>query len=122
MKVIKIDTESTLSVMEIAAPIGENLRKELDGYIELVHPMGLSRPYCMVVDEEGLLKALPDNPVGYYLYGTHLHGNPIVGNIFILKEVYGDFAGLSDEEAEILSGQLSPIAETFKNAKEAGII
>ena len=72
-------------------------------WIEIVHPVGLTEPYLMVVDEEGLLKDRPAlNVIASYLYGTHEHGQPIVGNAVIIKEVETDegaeLAWLTEEE------------------------
>lgn len=67
-------------------------------------PRGLPAPLMMLVNEEGLLEGLPMNTIGSILYGTQIHGQPIVGNIVIMKEgwVNGepDIVGL--EEPDIL--------------------
>ena len=56
----------------------------------------------MVVNEEGLLHKLPLNAFGSILYGTQIHGCPIVGDIVIMKEdmvVDGlDFVELTDSD------------------------
>jgi hypothetical protein len=56
----------------------------------------------MVVDEEGLLKPNELNPVGSWFYESDKHGEPIVGNVLILREEYGDdgpeCAGMSDDD------------------------
>ena len=58
------------------------------GGTERVHPMGLDRPYSMMVNEEGLLLGLPMNRLGSELYGTPKHGQPIVGDVVFLKDGY----------------------------------
>jgi hypothetical protein len=80
--------------------------KHFNGFFEIVHPKRLSKPFCMVADEEGLLKGLPKNEVGSFLYETDNHGIPIVGDVFLLKETLGlygyEFAGLTDREVSAL--------------------
>ena len=70
--------------------------------IEHVLPKGLKSPYCMLVNEEGLLKDLPFNLIGSLLYQTPIHGNVVVGNIIIMKDgiVDGepDIIGLDDDD------------------------
>ena len=82
------------------------MQKAVGGYIECVHPRGLSYPFCMVVNEEGLLMDLPINFAGCFLYQAP---SPIVGDILILKEGQNEFGELcfvtmdSDEVFEILA-------------------
>lgn len=85
----------------------ETIGKAVGGYIEVVHPKGLPDPYCMIVNEEGLLQNLPWNLFGSFLYGTIYHGNPIVGDIVILKEGFTtpgerDFIGLDEDDIKFL--------------------
>lgn len=74
------------------------------GCIEIVHPQGLKPPYCMIVNDEGLLKKLPLNRAGSLLYGTQFHGSPIVGDIVIMAEGWTpegpDIIGIPEERAE----------------------
>ena len=70
-------------------------------------PKGLPGPFCMVVNEEGLLRGLPLNLFGCILYDTVRHGNPIVGDIVILKEGFTtpgerDFIGLDEDDIKFL--------------------
>ena len=75
-------------------------------WIEVVRHMRLPEGIVMVVDEEGLLKDNIMNPVGCWFYETDKHGDPIVGNIMILKEVEGpeglEFDGLTDDEVNMV--------------------
>lgn len=86
MKGLVITTENEMQVREFGEPAYETIGKAVGGWIEVVHPKGLPDPFCMVVNEEGLLHGLPLNLFGCILYDTVRHGNPIVGNIVILKE------------------------------------
>ena len=81
MKGLVITTENKMQVREFGEPAYETIGKAVGGWIEVVHPKGLPDPFCMVVNEEGLLHGLPLNLFGCILYDTVRHGNPIVGNI-----------------------------------------
>ena len=111
MKGLIITTRNTMHTADFERPAYKSVGKAVDGYIEIVHPRRLEFPYCMIVNEEGLLRGLPLNPYGSYLYGTEAHGNPIVGDIVILKEGFvngePDLVGLSDEECSTFADQIS---------------
>jgi hypothetical protein len=100
-----------MRIADFDRPAYKSVGKAVDGYIEIVHPRRLEFPYCMIVNEEGLLRGLPLNPYGSYLYGIEAHGNPIVGDIVILKEGFvngePDLVGLSDEECSTFADQIS---------------
>jgi hypothetical protein len=111
MKGLIITTRNTMRIAGFDRPAYKSVGKAVDGYIEIVHPRRLEFPYCMIVNEEGLLRSLPHNLYGSYLYGTEVHGNPIVGDIVILKEGFvngePDLVGLSDEECSTFADQIS---------------
>lgn len=73
-------------------------------WIEIVHPKRLPNGFVMIVDEEGLLKPNVLNHVGSWFYESDKHGDPIVGNILILKEEFGDegaeCVGMSDADVD----------------------
>lgn len=76
-------------------------------FIETVYPRGLEEPYMMIVDEEGLLKDKPImNFYASWLYETHKHGHPIVGDVLIMKQVFTssgmNIGGLEKYEAEAI--------------------
>ncbi len=54
--------------------------------IDIVMAKRLPEPYRMVVDDEGIVRGLPINPRASWLYGADIHGNPICGDVLILKE------------------------------------
>ena len=70
----------------------------------------LSENLSMIVDESGLIKGLPDNKIASRLYGTHIHGAPIVGDAFMCSEDYVeedgfwelDLVWLTEEQADEL--------------------
>lgn len=52
---------------------------------------------CMMIDENGKLKEEKYmNPIASWLYGTHRHGDPIVGNAMLVLE--------GDESLEYMNG------------------
>jgi hypothetical protein len=114
VKAIKVDTNCNVSVVEVRGGVYDAMREYLNGYPERVRPYGLPHPYCMMVDEEGRLKNLPLNPVGSYLYGTHNHRAPIVGDIYLLIEPQrGEISPLTDADIKKLSF-VTDIAQTLK--------
>lgn len=64
------------------------LQKAIDcDCIDIVHAANLPEPYCLVVDDEALLKSKPCiNLYASYLYGTLDHGQPICGDCIIMKD------------------------------------
>ena len=81
-------------------------------WIEVVYPKGY--PYCLVVDEEGLLNEKLINPYASYMYGMQIHGQPIVGSALILKQGEdGQPEGFTDDEAEDLVKKLENNFETI---------
>lgn len=110
MKGIVITTADDVSVQDFTPPLHESLGRAVGGYIEIVHPQGLNRPYCMVVNEEGLIHELPLNRAGPLLYGTQFHGSPIVGDIVIIAEGWTpegrDIVGIPEECAEKVAQEL----------------
>lgn len=86
MKGIVITTKYEMRVQEFSEPACESIGEAVGGWIEVVRPVRLRRPYCMIVNEEGRLLNLPTNAFGSFLYGTDKHGSPIVGDIVLLKD------------------------------------
>lgn len=85
MKGIVITTKCEMRVQEFSEPTYKSIGEAVGGWIEIVHPVRLKRPYCMVVNEEGVLRNLPFNAFGSFLYGADKHGSPIAGDIVLLK-------------------------------------
>lgn len=102
MKGVVFTPDEKMYVKDFGEPLYESLGEVVEGWIEVVHPRGLKSPYCIVVNEEGLLKKLPVNPLGSVWYQTWKHGYPIVGNIVVMKDGFvngePDIVGLSDVE------------------------
>lgn len=103
---VAVTTDGRAYVKEFGYPLHRSCEDTLGGWIETVRPRGLDRPYMMLVNEKGRLHDLPFNLVGCFLYQTHIHGQPIVGNIILMAEGYRngerDIVGLEEDEAEKL--------------------
>lgn len=107
MKGIVITAKYEVRVQEFSEPAYQSIGEAVGGWIEVVHPVQLGRPYCMVVNEEGLLRNLPMNVLGSFLYGTDTHGSPIVGDIVLLREGINsdgeyDLLGLTEQDIKHL--------------------
>ena len=115
MKGIVVTTNLEIRIEEFSDPLYKTVGSAVGGYIEHVKPARLRHPYCMIVNEEGRLLDLPLNYVGSYFYGTDQHGEPIVGNIVIMKDGYRggepDIVGLSDVEAEQIKDVIIDLIE-----------
>lgn len=115
MKGIVVTTDLEIRIEEFSDPLYKTAGSAVGGYIEHVKPARLRHPYCMIVNEEGRLLDLPLNYVGSYFYGTDQHGEPIVGNIVIMKDGYRggepDIVGLNDVEAEQIKDVIIDLIE-----------
>lgn len=115
MKGIVVTTDLEIRIEEFSDPLYKTVGSAVGGYIEHVKPARLRHPYCMIVNEEGRLLYLPLNYVGSYFYGTDQHGEPIVGNIVIMKDGYRggepDIVGLNDVEAEQIKDVIIDLIE-----------
>lgn len=102
MKGLVINTKNKCHVEEYGEPLYRTVGETVGGYIEIVHPKGLPSPYCMIVNEEGLIRELPVNLMGSILYESHIHGSPVVGNVVIMKDGFRngerDIVGLDAED------------------------
>lgn len=115
MKGIVVTTDLEIRIEEFSDPLYKTVGSAVGGYIEHVKPARLRHPYCMIVNEEWRLLDLPLNYVGSYFYGTDQHGEPIVGNIVIMKDGYRggepDIVGLNDVEAEQIKDVIIDLIE-----------
>ena len=115
MKGIVVTTDLEIRIEEFSDPLYKTVGSAVGGYIEHVKPARLRHPDCMIVNEEGRLLDLPLNYVGSYFYGTDQHGEPIVGNIVIMKDGYRggepDIVGLNDVEAEQIKDVIIDLIE-----------
>ena len=113
MKGIVVTTDLEIRIEEFSDPLYKTVGSAVGGYIEHVKPARLRHPYCMIVNEEGRLLDLPLNYVGSYFYGTDQHGEPIVGNIVVMKDGFRDgepdIVGLDDSEVEQVKHTISTL-------------
>ena len=112
MKGIVITTKNEMRVQEFSEPAYKSIGEAVGGWIEVVRPVRLKRPYCMIVNEEGALINLPRNIFGSFLYGTNYHGNWILGDIVLLKEGINsdgerDILGLDEQDIKYLRDMVS---------------
>lgn len=104
MYALVVNTKNEIRRVEYDPPHYDVLREAVGGWYEHVHPIGLNRPYSMMVNEEGLLLDLPTNLLGSILYGTPIHGQYICGDIVFVKDGYHDgepdVVGMDNNEAQ----------------------
>ena len=127
MKAVTVTTDDAIDIIEVkenGSPLYKQMSEAVGGYYENVYPrrfQGEYQDFVMVVNEEGLIKGLPLNRTGCFLYGTDIHGSPIVGNVIILKKGYfegePDIVALTDEEAEKVKQYLMNNVQELKGAK-----
>lgn len=103
MKTIKITTNNKLSIIDVDFDDYRDIQKAVGcDCFETVKTQFMysffGEPTLFFVDESGLLKDLPINLVGSAFYGTHLHGNPIVGDIVFGIPVYDTIEAPKDVE------------------------
>lgn len=115
MKGIVITTKNEMRVQEFSEPAHRSIGDAVGGWIEIAHPMRLEQPYCVIVNEEGLLLGLPANSFGSYLYGADWHGNRVVGDIVLLKEGINsdgepDILGLDEQDIKRLCDMVSTVS------------
>ena len=106
MIALVVNTKNEIRRVEYDPPHYDVIKEAVGGWYEHVHPLGLDRPYSMMVNEEGVLLGLPMNRLGSELYGTPRHGQPIVGDVVFLKDGYDggepDVVGMTEDEAQRL--------------------
>ena len=111
MKAVTVTHDLKIGFTELDKPLYKSAGEIVGGWIEIVRPRGLQRPYVMIVNEEFLLLELPRNEIGCYLYQTYDHGHPICGNFLILKEQGEDLVGLMDIEVIQVMGAMAKVRD-----------
>lgn len=112
MKGIVITTKNEMRVQEFSEPVHRSIGDAVGGWIEVVHPKRLEYPYCMVINEEGVIRKLPTNSFGSFLYGIDRHCIPVLGDIVLLKEGINsdgepDILGLNGQDIKYLCDMVS---------------
>ena len=102
MKAILITTDDQILTVKVEQPLYKSIGSLVDGFIEIVRPINLPRPFVMVCNEDYCALELPENILGSFMYGSHIHGHPVQGNIVIMKERAEDLEGLTEWEVNQL--------------------
>lgn len=104
MKTVKVTTDNKISIIDVDFDDFRSIQRAIGGYFETVHTQLMADYFkdpsvIMLVDEEGLVKELPLNPVGSALYrGT------IAGDLIFARAQGEDI--IAPENAEALKGRL----------------
>ena len=89
------------------------LHELLNGFFEIVRPLACPRHIIMLVDDEGILKDLPFNPLAAALYGQYIAGNAI-----IMREGFvngePDIVGLQTPDIAHMVPRLNAIRKGYK--------
>ena len=97
-------------------------------YIDIVHPYGIDEiaetynlksllgKFCIICDDEALLKAEPKvNVIASLLYGVDDHGQPLCGDVLIAKDEETEdgieCVGLDDAEMMLLQVCINSLIE-----------
>ena len=110
---------------DFGEPLYQAVKETLGGYMEHVIPTWLPEPYCLLINDEGKLRGLPVNEVGSIWYGSHLHGDPIVGNIIVMMDGYKDgerdIVGMTPEQCNAIINEVYEVTdEEWKLVDEPG--
>ena len=108
MKTIMIQPDGAVSVKEISSI--NVVKAHFNRTIELVMSPHLPSGIIMAVDEEGKINGLPKNDFGSWLYEADLHGDVIVGDVFLVKieqspDTSCNVVGLTDEDIQDLAAR-----------------
>jgi hypothetical protein len=92
MNALKLSTNGDINLIDLKEHEFEYnflaMQKAIDcSMVDIVHAVNLPDPYCLVVDDEALLVEKPTvNLVASYIYGTVEHGQPICGDVLVMKD------------------------------------
>ena len=128
-KTVKITTDNHISVVDVPWDVeaqGEMIGADCTETVKTQRMYDLFKDYVvMIVDESGLIKDLPDNPVASYLYGADNHGHTIAGDV--LFGVQNGPEILPPDDAEAMKGflmqqfpELKAVAREKKRGKGSG--
>jgi hypothetical protein len=114
IRCFKVTTNKETSIVECEEPLYKSIGEHVGGYVEGVsiqfsrRTLGIHRSVVMVVNEEGLIRELPQNMLGSLLYG-----GVIVGDIVFCRETMGpegmDWTSIYDEDIAIIKKCLDAI-------------
>lgn len=104
MKTVKVTTDNKISIIDVDFDDFRSIQRAIGGHFETVHTQLMADYFkdpsvIILVDEEGLIKELPLNPVGSALYqGT------IAGDLIFAQAQGKDI--IAPENAEALKDRL----------------
>lgn len=109
MKTVKVTTDNKVSIIDVDFDDFRSIQKAIGGHFETVHTQLMADYFkdpsvIMLVDEEGLVKGLPENALGCALYEAASHGCPIVGDLIFARVQDDDI--IAPENAEALKDML----------------
>ena len=86
MKTVKVTTDNIVSVIDVDFDDFRDIQRAIGGHFEMVHTQLMTDYFhdpsvIMLVDEEGLIKELPLNPVGSALYRGIIAGDLIFAQV-----------------------------------------
>lgn len=106
-RIMKIDCNGKIDILESNTDdIRTIVKKDLSSIFEIVRPRGLNKDFFMLVDENGYEKNSAINIIGCELYQTYIHGVPILGPIYIVRNKYNELSGLSNEDIRFFLSEL----------------
>ena len=113
MKTVKVTTDNIVSVIDVDFDDFRDIQRAIGGHFEMVHTQLMTDYFhdpsvIMLVDEEGLIKELPLNPVGSALY------RGIIAGDLIFAQVKGEDIDAPDDVA----GLKERLLHTFIGLKE----
>ncbi len=119
MKTVKVTTDNRISLIDIDFNDFKSIQQAIGGHFETVRTRLMVDYFrdpsvIMLVDEDGLIKELPENALGCALYGTPQHGFPIVGDL-VFARVDGENI-VAPDDPEALKHRL---LHTFTGLREA---
>ena len=82
MKTVKVTTDNKISIIDVDFDDFRSIQRAIGGHFETVHTQLMADYFkdpsvIILVDEEGLVKELPLNPVGSALYRGKIAGDLI---------------------------------------------
>lgn len=102
MKTVKVTADNVVSIIDVDFDDFRDIQRAVGGHFEPVHTARMAKVFrpdiIMLVDEDGLMKGLPVNMLGCVLYGTAVHGSPIVGDLVFAKVIGEDMMPVDDPE------------------------
>ena len=104
MKTVKVTTDNKISLVDVDFSNFKSIQQAIGGHFEAVRTQLMVDYFkdpsvIMLVDEEGVIKGLPENATGCALYGTAKHGCPIVGDLIFGIVSGEDIVAPADPEA-----------------------